>query len=372
MSTALSPLPQKTSLNTHRPMSRLADITANLTDLWELGRILIESRMIPASIDTPAKAVAIILKGDEIGIPPMLALEKINVIQGKPTISPELMMALIERSGQLESLIPLETADACEFLVTRTGRPQITVSFTWAEAVAMGLAGKDNWKKQFGVMMYWRCTTKMGRRVFPDIIAGLYSHEEMDPDLKVDETGEIIVPTAIEDLRPSGQPKPENKGLFGKEHAVKVQEFLAWVNAQCSKINGKWGEEWDARVEKWLADGLSAPEKTPELINAYKFKGHLLKWAKATNRLDGAVEIESARSREAEAYLAAIFHEEKQAIKDEMTEYLKAQRTEVMKPIYKKFPELAPDQYEDDEDGDEPDTMGITGGTPDDEGKDAQ
>jgi hypothetical protein len=255
------------------------------------------------------------------------------------------------------------------------------VSFTRAEAVAMGLAGKDNWKKQFGVMMYWRCTTKMGRRVFPDIIAGLYSHEEMDPDLKVDETGEIIVPTAIEDLRPSGQPKPENKGLFGKEHAVKVDKFLAWVKEQVENINrldekgsmvGKWVEKWDEMATKWLEEGLAFPSKPPELINAYGFKGHLLKWAKATNRLAAGVEIENARSREAEAHLATIFYADKQAVISEMAEYLKIRRTEVMKPVYKKFPELAPDQYEDDEDGDEPDTMGITGGTPDDEGKDAQ
>ena len=147
-------------------------------------------------------------------------------------------------------------------------------------------------------------------------------------------------------------PKPENKGLFTAANILKTQEFLAWVNAKCSKINAKWQEEWSDKAAKWMADGLAVPAKIPDVINPYQFKGHLLKWAKSTERLDPSVILENARSREAEAYLAWIFHaspEAKQAIIDEMAEYLKIQRSEVSAVVYKKFPELAPEGFAEEQ-----------------------
>lgn len=73
------------------------------------------------------------------------------------------------------------------------------VSYKFSDAKNLGLTGKDNWKKQPGIMMYWRCYSKGANRVCPDLIGGLYTTEELAsftkdaPIIELTEDGESIV-----------------------------------------------------------------------------------------------------------------------------------------------------------------------------------
>jgi hypothetical protein len=86
-------------------------LATQVGQLRGFGETLVKSGLLPQSIKTPEAAVVIILKGRELGIPPMEALNSISVIQGKPTVSPQLMLALIYRSG-LGSIQILERTDS--------------------------------------------------------------------------------------------------------------------------------------------------------------------------------------------------------------------------------------------------------------------
>lgn len=159
----------------------------------ETASMLVKTGFLPQAIKTPEQAIAIILTGRELGIGTMAALNTINVIQGKPTISPQLMLALIERSGQLEN-IEIEPNDAQSIRCTmkRKGRSAHTEFFGQAEAQALQLSGKDNYKKQAFTMYRWRAVAACARVVFPDVILGLYTPDEMGAT--VDEDGEIVTP----------------------------------------------------------------------------------------------------------------------------------------------------------------------------------
>src|SRR5689334_6301227 len=75
--------------------------------IWSMAKVLVSSRLLPDSVQTPEAATAIILKGRELNIPPMQAFASINIIKGKPTLSAELMAALVYRAGH--SLRVVET-----------------------------------------------------------------------------------------------------------------------------------------------------------------------------------------------------------------------------------------------------------------------
>lgn len=154
--------------------------------------MLVKTNFLPASIKTAEQAVAIILTGRELGIGTMAALNTINVIQNKPTISPQLMLALIERSGQLENIEITANGDHVVCTMKRRNRTAHSERFGNTEAKAMGLDGKDNYKKQALTMYKWRAVAACARVVFPDVILGLYSPEEMGAD--VNDEGEIIAP----------------------------------------------------------------------------------------------------------------------------------------------------------------------------------
>src|SRR3990167_7816753 len=177
-------------MNTSLTAQGYKDIISSLDDLLELGKVLVKSGMLPQSVKNPEAAVAIMLKGREIGMPVMESFALINVIQGKPTIAPQGMLALIKRSGQQEDIQISDDGTTCTVTMKRKGESQHTASFSMEDAKAMGLAGKDNWIKQPKTMRQWRAIAACARVVFPDIIGGMYLPEEMG--IAVNDDGEIV------------------------------------------------------------------------------------------------------------------------------------------------------------------------------------
>lgn len=164
--------------------------------LLEMASTLVQSGFLPQAINTPQKAITIILAGRSLGIDEWAALSNINVIQGKPTISAQLMLALINRSGQLEDMTVDGDAKHCTCLMKRFGRGSHVETFTIQDASALGYTNKDNWKKQPAVMLKWRAVAACARVVFPDVILGFYTPEEMGADVRVSDDGgmEILTP----------------------------------------------------------------------------------------------------------------------------------------------------------------------------------
>jgi len=158
------------------------------------ANMLVKTGFLPSAIKKPEQAVAIMLKGRELGLPPMQAFSQINVIQGKPALNPEGMLALIYRNvpGTVVRYVQNDEK-ACVMEVTRPGHQAETFSFTMKDAGQAGLSGKDNWKKYPRAMLRSRCVSEMARALFPDAIAGCsYTPEELDPDAQVTETCEPI------------------------------------------------------------------------------------------------------------------------------------------------------------------------------------
>jgi len=156
---------------------------------WELkirqAEVLIRSGFLPNSLKTPEQVITIMLMGEALGLHPMVALNNINVIQGKPTVSPQLMLALARRSGELQDLKIEDDGKTCAVTVTRRGQSPHTETFGMDDAQKMQLSSKDNWQKQPKTMRKWRTLSAALRIVFPDIIWGMYTTEELDPDSAV-------------------------------------------------------------------------------------------------------------------------------------------------------------------------------------------
>lgn len=175
--------PVKQELNR---LKEVQDSTEMSLSAWntmrDMANTLVKSRFLPAAVDTPEKAMAIMLAGRELGIGPMEAFRSINVIQGKPTVSPQLMLALANRRGELEDIKIDTNATRCVTTIKRKGRAPHTETFGVAEATALGLMQKDNYKKQAMTMFKWRSLAANLRVTFPDVVLGLYTPEELGAD----------------------------------------------------------------------------------------------------------------------------------------------------------------------------------------------
>jgi len=151
--------------------------------------------------------------GQELGIGPLQALNGIDCIQGRPTVSPQLMLALIKRDCPASVVIMTEKDGVYSCKMSRSSSPSdLEQSFTatWdiARASKLGLAHKDNYIKQASVMLMWRAVGEAARKIFPDIIKGLYFPDEMITNYdvhKTDENGDLIESNndliSLDDLR---------------------------------------------------------------------------------------------------------------------------------------------------------------------------
>lgn len=168
---------------------------ARFDENMKFAKTLINSKLLPPAIDTPEKVLVIMLKAKELNIPIMEALQSINIISGKTSLSGQLMLALARRSGELED-IQLDYADidgACTCTIKRKGFSPITTKFGPVEARQMGLMDRDQYKKQPKTMYQWRAISANLRVSFSDVCQGLYTPDELGADVEIQEDGSEVV-----------------------------------------------------------------------------------------------------------------------------------------------------------------------------------
>lgn len=171
-------------------------------EAYQFASTLVNSGLLPKAIKKPGQALAIMLTGQELGIPPMAALRMIDVVEGRPSLSSELMLALFRRAGGRYE-IQEHTEKACRITFSRDG-VAYTAKWTIEDADRAELTSpkgsggsrndgkpyKDNWRKYPKRMLLWRCVDNGLSIVAPDVFLGMHTaahvaevvQEEIDPD----------------------------------------------------------------------------------------------------------------------------------------------------------------------------------------------
>ena len=134
----------------------------------------------PAS--APWKILAALMYGRELGIGPMTALQGITVIDGKPSMSAQLIGALIRRAGH--KITAESTEQGATVTITRTDGTEHRGTFTMADAQRAGLVRPNSgWTKYPKDMCYARAMTQAARHGAQDVLAGVvYTPEELGAD----------------------------------------------------------------------------------------------------------------------------------------------------------------------------------------------
>lgn len=157
-------------------------ILRSLDDVTSLAQIAIASKL--TKLSRVEEAAVILMTGRELGLQPMQSLRGIYVVEGKPTLSADMMVAVIRGSGLCESWRIVEsTAERCTITTRRKGE-QHDASRTWtkADATLAGVAGKDTWRKYPAIMLRHRCAADLARQEYPDVLLGLYDPDELGAD----------------------------------------------------------------------------------------------------------------------------------------------------------------------------------------------
>lgn len=135
----------------------------------------------------PAEITAAILFGRELGIDPMISLQTIHVIEGRPAMSANAMRGLAQAAGVKFRLDEANDTRVVMSAMAPGDDGWTTVNWTLDRAKKMGLMNKSNWAKMPQDMMVARCTAQLCRLTASNVLIGMpYSTEEMqDADAPV-------------------------------------------------------------------------------------------------------------------------------------------------------------------------------------------
>lgn len=147
---------------------------------------------------TQEQAAVVMLKGHELGIGLAAAFEFIHVIDGKPSLSPKGMLAMIYRSKdvsvELKRLTDpkgIFTGYQCTMRRQSTGMSH-TVTWTLDDAKRAGLIKpKGNWESYPENMCLWRAVGYAADVVCPDLSGGMIRPEELGAI--VDDAGDPVI-----------------------------------------------------------------------------------------------------------------------------------------------------------------------------------
>lgn len=148
-----------------------------------MANVMAKSGLLPKGLDTPQKVFIALQMGHELGLRPMVAVNNIAVVNGKPSLSTDLVVAIVRQHPEYAGMKIEQAADHAKVTFKRKHNDsdeEFSATFTLEDAKKAGLMSKDNWQKYPTRMMKHRATAFAARDAFPDAIAGMYTAEEMD------------------------------------------------------------------------------------------------------------------------------------------------------------------------------------------------
>ena len=161
-----------------------------------LARAFARSGLFGLKDETQALALMALCEAE--GLHPAQAIRDYHIIQGKPAMKADAMLARFQKAGGSVSW----SAYGDDQVVGTFTHPQggsVTIDWTIARAKGIGLAGKDNWKHYPRNMLRARCISEGVRAVYPGIATGIYTPEELQ-DMSPQEVRDMgpaeIVPPA--------------------------------------------------------------------------------------------------------------------------------------------------------------------------------
>lgn len=149
----------------------------------EYAKLVTDGDLVPQTYrNKPANALIAIGLGQAMGLSPAESLYRIDVIQGKPTASAELIASNVRKAGHKLRITTNEQAMSVTAQIIRADDAEfiheVTRDMTWAKG--MGLHTKDNYKKQPLTMLQWRAVSAAARLACPEALYGVtYTSDEM-------------------------------------------------------------------------------------------------------------------------------------------------------------------------------------------------
>ncbi|MBR1631539.1 MAG: hypothetical protein IJ680_06740 [Paludibacteraceae bacterium] len=184
------------------PANRVSDYslgiygsTDNFTLAWQMAQSLSQSNIVPATFQrNPANCLIALEQAQRLNVSPMMVMQNLYVIQGRPSWSSKFLIAMINASGKFDEELQFdETADkdgkpySCLAWTMRRGRRVEGLRVDMQMAKDEGWLAKNGskWKTLPQLMLRYRAASFFASLNCPELTLGIYTQEEvMDNDFR--------------------------------------------------------------------------------------------------------------------------------------------------------------------------------------------
>lgn len=225
------------------PTPGFSYITAGLQERADYIARLAPSTILPVAYrGNAANAFVAAETGAALGLEPLQALASIAVINGRATLSSDLMAAVIRRAGHTLRIVENSPESVTATLI-RADDKTFKFEVTWDKdkAVKAGLWGqKGPWSQYPTQMLRARAITEVARQGASEALMGMiYSPEDFGATIT--DTGEVIEAEVIDDThahapaKPKASPKPAAKPEAAPAQPTPLDKPLTPAQASVAK-----------------------------------------------------------------------------------------------------------------------------------------
>ena len=148
-----------------------------VADIEKMAVAIAKSKMF--GMKTSDEAFALMLIAQAEGMHPAIAARDYHVIQGRPTLKADAMLARFQTAGGKVSWDTYTDQEVTGTFSHPAGG-SLKLTWTFAQAKSIGLTSKDNWRNYPRAMLRARVISEGIRTVYPGCVVGTYTAEELE------------------------------------------------------------------------------------------------------------------------------------------------------------------------------------------------
>ena len=227
-----------------------------LQEAWDYAEILSKTDMVPKDFrNNPGNVLVAIQMGAELGLPPTQALQNIAVINGRPALWGDAVLALVKGKPDFEYIDETEDGDVAICKIKRTGQPEVVRTFSQDDAKKASLAGKQGpWTQYPRRMRQMRARSWAVRDCYPDALKGIAVREEAQ-----DIPERNITPASAQE-KPTGSRTEQLKGALAASARPDVVVTEAAVEPEAKKKASKPSNIPSADRMKMMTEAIRVAE----------------------------------------------------------------------------------------------------------------
>lgn len=201
----------------------------SLQEAMDYAKLIAQSGMVPQSFQgKPADVLVAVQMGAELGLPPTQALQNIAVINGRPSLWGDAVLAICKGSPLCEYVRERwdDKTNTATCIAKRRGDDEEVVrTFSFDDANRAGLLNrKGPWSQYPQRMAAMRARSWAVRDAFPDLLRGISVREEQQDVIEKDITPTSANPNSrrdeilglIQDKEPNNQTEEQYKEIDTK------------------------------------------------------------------------------------------------------------------------------------------------------------